>query len=129
MLQDSVAYSGFSVNDLAKAKQFYGETLGLKVEENPLGLTLRLAGRNGIFIYQKDNHEPATYTILNFPVEDIAGVARELKTKSVTFEQYAGMTGEDGIARDPDPTHPDIAWFRDPAGNFLSIVQRKATQD
>lgn len=126
MLEDSVAYSGFSVDDLGKAKQFYAQTLGLKVDEHPMGLTLRIKGRNGIYIYQKDNHQPATYTILNFPVKDIAKTVKEMTTKGVVFENYPGVTGEDGISHDPDPTHPDIAWFKDPAGNFLSVLQRKS---
>ena len=125
MLEDSVAYSGFSVDDLAKAKQFYGSTLGLKIEDNPLGLTLRIKGRNGIFIYPKDNHQAATYTILNFPVADIEKAVDWLSEKGVQFEHYAGMTDARGIARDPDPTHPLIAWFKDPAGNYLSIIQRR----
>jgi predicted enzyme related to lactoylglutathione lyase len=125
MLEDSVAYSGFSVDDLAKAKQFYGEMLGLKIEDSPLGLTLRIKGRNGIFIYQKDDHQPATYTILNFPVTDIEQTVSELTSKGVAFEQYPGITDDKGIARDPDPTHPYIAWFKDPAGNYLSVVQRR----
>ena len=118
------AFSGFSVKDLAATKEFYGRTLGLTVEETPMGLRLHIAGGNPIFVYQKDNHEPATYTILNFPVDHIDVAVQALKAKGVTFEHYAGMTGEDGIARGL-ATHrgPDIAWFKDPSGNILAVLQ------
>ena len=85
MFQDTKAFSGFSVNDLAAAKEFYGQTLGLKIEENPAGLTLKIAGGNGTFIYPKDDHTPATYTILNFPVDDIEQAVDELTRRGVTF--------------------------------------------
>ena len=126
MLKDTHAFSGFSVNDLSAAKDFYGRMLGLDVETNPVGgLTLKIAGGNGIFIYSKENHVPATYTILNFPVDDIDHTVEELSAKGVTFEDYAGMTDKTGVARGISTGQgPDIAWFKDPAGNILSILQQ-----
>jgi catechol 2,3-dioxygenase-like lactoylglutathione lyase family enzyme len=123
MLKDSKAFSGFSVNDLAAAKKFYGETLGIELDENPPGLILKIAGGNGTFVYPKDDHVPATYTILNFPVSGIDEAVEELKGKGITFEHYDGMTDEKGIARGlSNDQGPDIAWFKDPAGNFLSVL-------
>ena len=123
MLKESYAFSGFSVNDMATAKEFYGQTLGVEVKEDEMGLTLKLAGGVNVFVYQKDNHEPATFTILNFPVDDIDETVRVLKEKGVSFEQYEGMTGDDGIARGKEvKMGPDIAWFKDPAGNILSVL-------
>ncbi len=125
MFKDSKAFSGFSVNDLAAAKKFYGETLGVEVEEIPEGLTLKVAGGNGVFVYPKDDHTPATFTILNFPVDDIDKAVDELTSKGVTLERYEGMhQDEDGIARGVAAHDgPDIAWFKDPAGNILSVLQ------
>ena len=124
MFKDTKAFSGFSVNDLDEAKKFYGQTLGLEVEENPAGLTLKIAGGNGILIYPKDDHTPATYTILNFPVDDIDQAVDELTSKGVTFEHYENMTDEKGIARGISTNRgPDIAWFKDPAGNILSVLK------
>ena len=124
MLKDSHAFSGFSVDDLAEAKQFYGQTLGLEVSEDEMGLTLKITGGNDIFVYLKEDHAAATYTILNFPVDDIDKAALELKSKGVTFEQYENMTDEQGIARGLARNQgPDIAWFKDPAGNILSVLQ------
>ena len=99
MFKDTKAFSGFSVNDLAAAKAFYGQTLGLEVEESPAGLMLRIAGGNGTLIYPKDDHTPATYTILNFPVDDIDQAVDALTSKGVTFERYENLTDERGIAR------------------------------
>lgn len=125
MFKDTKAFSGFSVNDLAAAKQFYSQTLGLETQESPQGLNLLIAGTNGVFIYPKDNHEPATYTILNFPVDDIDQTAQALKEKGIVFEHYEGMTDEKGIARGLSTNMgPDIAWFKDPAGNILSVLQQ-----
>jgi predicted enzyme related to lactoylglutathione lyase len=122
-LKDSKAFSGFSVNDLAAAKKFYSETLGLDVEEKEMGLVLKLSGGHGIFIYSKENHEPATYTILNFPVDDIEQAVEELQAKGVKFEHYDNMTDDKGIARGiAQKMGPDIAWFKDPAGNVLSVL-------
>jgi catechol 2,3-dioxygenase-like lactoylglutathione lyase family enzyme len=123
MLKDSKAFSGFSVNDLAAAKKFYGETLGLELDENPAGLILKIAGGNGTFVYPKDDHVSATYTILNFPVSGIDQAVEELRSKGITFEHYDGMTDDKGIARGlSNDQGPDIAWFKDPAGNFLSVL-------
>src|SRR5450759_2924380 len=125
MFQETKAFSGFSVNDLVAAKEFYGQTLGLDVEEISAGLMLRIAGGNGIVIYPKGNHTPATYTVLNFPVDDIEQAVDELTSKGVEFESYDGMTDDRGIARGRSLDRgPDIAWFKDPAGNILSVLHR-----
>jgi len=125
MFTDTKAFSGFSVNDLEKAKDFYGRVLGIAVEENPAGLTLLIAGSNGILIYPKENHQPATYTILNFPVKNIDAAVSELTDKGVVFERYDGMTDGTGVARGIAANRgPDIAWFKDPAGNILSVLQQ-----
>lgn len=124
MLKGGDAFSGFSVDDLAKAKAFYSETLGLEVKEEPQGLRLNATGPNGIFIYPKENHTPATYTILNFRVDDIDEAVDELTAKGVKFEHYENLTDKKGIARGIDNGQgPDIAWFKDPAGNFLSVLK------
>jgi hypothetical protein len=94
MFKDTKAFSGFSVNDLTAAKAFYSQTLGLKVEEIPAGLLLNIAGGNGTLIYPKDNHTPATYTTLNFPVENVEQAVDELTSKGVTFEHYENLTGQ-----------------------------------
>jgi catechol 2,3-dioxygenase-like lactoylglutathione lyase family enzyme len=123
MLADATAFSGFAVDDIEKAREFYGETLGLKVsdgEEEGL-LTLQLAGDRPTLIYPKPDFEPATYTILNFQVDDIDGVVDDLASRGVQFERYDGFDqDEKGIARDAGPR---IAWFKDPAGNILSVLQ------
>jgi len=125
MLKDAKAFSGFSVDDLAAAKEFYGQTLGLELEESGPGLMLRIAGGNGVLVYPKDDHTPATYTILNFPVDDIERAVDGLTSKGVTFEHYENMTDEKGIARGLSQNRgPDIAWFKDPAGNILSVLDR-----
>lgn len=124
MLEQSKAFSGFSVNDLQKAKQFYNETLGLDVADNPMGLIeLKTKGNNNIIIYPKPNHTPATFTILNFPVDNIEKAVDKLTLLGVKFEQYTGdiHTDEKGICR--NPRGPAIAWFKDPAGNILSIIE------
>lgn len=125
MFKDTKAFSGFAVNDLAAAKEFYGHKLGLEVEdEAPMGLKLQLAGGAKVFIYSKDDHTPATFTILNFPVDDIDKAAEELTGAGVKLEHYEGMTDEKGIARGiAQHRGPDIAWFKDPAGNVLAILQ------
>ena len=126
MFKDTKAFSGFSVNDLAAAKEFYSETLGLNVQEDAMGLTLAVAGENDIFVYSKENHTPATYTILNFPVVNIDAAVDELTGKNVVFEHYDDMTDEKGIARGLSVNQgPDIAWFKDPAGNILSVLQQE----
>jgi catechol 2,3-dioxygenase-like lactoylglutathione lyase family enzyme len=124
VLRDTKAFGGFSVNDLAAAREFYGHTLGLDVEDAVSGLRLRIAGGEGIFIYPKDNHTPATYTILNFPVDDVEQAVDELTSKGVTFEHYENTTDEKGIFRGIVKAQgPDIAWFKDPAGNILSVLK------
>lgn len=125
MLKDSHAFSGFSVNDLAAARNFYSNVLGLDTEDTMGMITLKLAGGSNIFIYQKDNHEPATYTVLNFPVANIDQIVDELHDKGVIFERYKEMEqDEKGIARGLSKNRgPDIAWFKDPAGNILSVLQ------
>jgi catechol 2,3-dioxygenase-like lactoylglutathione lyase family enzyme len=119
-------FSGFSVDDLAKAHTFYAETLGLQVTDEGAGLRLHLPGGGGVFIYPKENHEPATFTILNFEVDDIDAAVAALKAKGVQFEHYDTeflQTDEQGIARGIAANQgPDIAWFKDPAGNFLSVL-------
>ncbi len=123
MLKDSKAFSGFSVDDLDAARAFYGDTLGLEIEEGGPGFTIKTAGGNGVFVYPKDDHTPATYTVLNFPVAGIDGAVDELTGKGVAFERYAGMTDEKGIARGRAAGRgPDIAWFKGPAGNILSVL-------
>jgi catechol 2,3-dioxygenase-like lactoylglutathione lyase family enzyme len=121
MFKDSHAFSGFSSNDIGKSKEFFGGTLGLEVTEENGMLTLHLAGGGNVLIYPKDNHEPATFTVLNFPVDDIDKAVDNLTNAGVTFERYDGM-GQDprGIMRDNGPA---IAWFKDPAGNILSVLE------
>jgi predicted enzyme related to lactoylglutathione lyase len=123
MLKVDRAFNGFSVNDLAVAKKFYGETLGVQLEEIPAGLRLKIG--NGILVYPKPDHQPATYTMLNFPVDNIDQAVDELTAKGIEFEHYAGMTDKKGVARGLSHDRgPDIAWFKDPAGNILSILQQ-----
>lgn len=126
MFKDANAFSGFSVDDLARAKAFYGETLGLNVSENPAGLELQLGGGGTVFVYPKgEQHAPASFTILNFPVEDIERAVDELTASGVQFERYDGLEQDDrGIARGGDG--PNIAWFKDPAGNILSVLEQPA---
>ncbi|MDB5031107.1 VOC family protein [Mucilaginibacter sp.] len=125
MFKNTKAFSSFSVDDLQKAKKFYAEVLGIEVVDNPMGLIdLHIPGSNNIMVYPKPNHEPATYTVLNFPVPNIDGAVDELIKKGVAFEQYDGQlkTDEKGIARS-DGHGPNIAWFKDPAGNILSVIE------
>jgi len=121
MFRDSHAYSGFSVNDIPGAKAFYSEKLRLEVTEANGMLTLHLATGGKVLIYPKDNHEPATFTILNFPVGNIEPVVDKLLAAGIQFERYEG-SGQDerGIAREYGPP---IAWFKDPAGNILSVLE------
>jgi len=124
MFTDTKAFSGFSVDDLARAKEFYGGTLGLRITEMPeMGglLTLEIAGDRPIMIYEKPDHQPATFTILNFPVDDIDAAVDELTSRGVVFERYdIGQVDDKGIHRGDDG--PPIAWFKDPAGNVLSVL-------
>jgi catechol 2,3-dioxygenase-like lactoylglutathione lyase family enzyme len=124
MFADTKAYSGFAVDDVQKARDFYGDTLGLKTsildEENGL-MVLHLAGDRDTLVYRKPDFEPATYTILNFSVDDVDKAVDELAAKGIRFERYDGFEqDEKGIAHGPGP---NIAWFKDPAGNILSVLQ------
>jgi len=125
MFKDTKAVSSFSVNDLQKAKKFYSETLGLDVTEGSMGiLNINLAGGGKIFVYPKPNHTPATFTVLNFPVADVEKTVDELTALGITFEHYDGQikTDEKGIVRGGGPV---IAWFKDPAGNILSVLEER----
>jgi catechol 2,3-dioxygenase-like lactoylglutathione lyase family enzyme len=125
MFKNAHAFSGFSVTDISQAKEFYGGTLGLDVSELNGLLQLKLGGGGSVFVYPKDNHEPATFTILNFPVDDIDQAVDELRSRGVEFERYDGFEQDDkGIARGIAAQEgPDIAWFKDPAGNILAVLQ------
>ena len=125
MFKDTPAFSGFSVDNQEAAKKFYGETLGLDVEDNGMGLMLHLKGCD-VFVYAKPNHQPASYTMLNFAVEDIDNAVDDLAAKGIELERYPDMDHQDdkGIARGKDANMgPDIAWFKDPAGNILSVLE------
>ncbi len=125
-LKNTRVFSSFSVDDLKKAKAFYGDTLGLDVDEKSMGLELRVAGGSKIFVYSKPNHTPATFTILNFPVDDVEKAVDDLSRRGVRFEIYKEgdlKTNEKGIASGSGG--PKIAWFKDPAGNFLSVLQER----
>jgi catechol 2,3-dioxygenase-like lactoylglutathione lyase family enzyme len=127
MLKNSKAFSGFSAGDIPKAREFYAGTLGLDVSESNGLLTLRLAGGNKVIIYPKPNHVPATFTVLNFPVDDVDLAVDELTKRGIRFEQYDLpdlKTDKKGIMRGNGPT---IAWFKDPAGNILSVVEQTET--
>ena len=126
MFKNSKVFSSFSVNDISKAKEFYGGILGIDLEDSPEGgLVLKIAGGNPIFVYPKPNHEPATFTILNFQVPNIEEAVDQLTDKGIRFIQYDEKelkTDEKGINRSGGPL---IAWFKDPAGNFLSVLEMK----
>lgn len=125
MFKAKAAFSGISVDNLEKAKKFYSETLGLELEDEKMGLQFQLPHGGNLFIYPKDNHEPASFTVLNFVVEDIDDAVDALKKSGVAFEIYEGFhQDEKGIARGKDAhMGPDIAWFKDPAGNILSVLE------
>ena len=125
MFREATTFSSFSVNDVKKAKEFYSETLGLDVKETPEGLELR-TDNNTVFLYSKPNHTPASFTVLNFSVDDIDAAVDELNALGVNLEHYNLpdiKTDERGIARGPHG--PTIAWFKDPAGNILSVLEEK----
>jgi catechol 2,3-dioxygenase-like lactoylglutathione lyase family enzyme len=124
MFANTPAFSGFAVDDIDAARSFYGETLGLKVTDEEMGvLTLHLAGDRPTMIYPKPDFTPATYTILNFQVDDVDAAVDELGSRGVEFERYDGLEqDEKGIARAPDGGPADIAWFTDPAGNILAVL-------
>ena len=122
MLANTPAFSGFAVPDIDAAREFYAETLGLEVTEENGMLTLHLGGDRPTLVYPKPDHTPATYTILNFQVDDVGAAVDELTARGVTFERYEGFPqDEKGVMRG---NGPDIAWFTDPAGNVLSVIQR-----
>jgi catechol 2,3-dioxygenase-like lactoylglutathione lyase family enzyme len=125
MFKDAKAFSSFSVDDLQKAKQFYGQTLGIEAKENEMGaLDLHVSGSAPILVYPKPNHAPATFTVLNFMVDNVERTVDELTSKGVRFEHYDQpemKTDEKGIYH--GPPGPNIAWFTDPAGNILSVIE------
>jgi catechol 2,3-dioxygenase-like lactoylglutathione lyase family enzyme len=125
IFKEAKSFCSFSVNDLQKAKQFYGETLGLEIKNTPEGLELH-TGDNVVFLYPKPNHTPASFTVLNFHVDDIEEAVDELKSLGVKLEHYDLpdiKTDQRGIARGPQG--PIIAWFKDPAGNILSVLEER----
>ncbi len=123
MFEKTKAFSGFAVDDIAAARQFYGEILGIRVTEDAGMLTLHIAGDRSVLVYPKEDHTPADYTILNFPVDDIAAAVEQLSARGVRFERYEGTpmaTDDQGVFRGGGPL---IAWFKDPAGNVLSVIE------
>ena len=125
IFRESEAFSSFSVNDLTKAKAFYGKTLGLDVSELPEGLQIKLADGFNVFLYPKPNHTPASFTVLNFAVDDIDKAVDELNSLGIRLEKYDTAeirTDAKGIMRGNGPL---IAWFKDPAGNILSVVENR----
>lgn len=133
MFKIQTAFSGYAVNDLEKATHFYKKVLGLKVEDKETGISLQLPNGGELFIYPKSDHQPATFTVLNFVVDNIDDAVEELSHEEVAFEHYdmaaqGGPTTDDkGVARglSGNMGRPDVAWFKDPAGNILSIMQDK----
>ena len=123
MLTDSHAFSGFSADDIESCRAFYADTLGVEVTEENGMLSLHLGGGTTVLIYPKDDHQPATYTCLNFPVSDIDATVDRLIARGVTLLRYDGMDQDErGISR--DEYGPRIAWFTDPAGNILSVLEQ-----
>jgi catechol 2,3-dioxygenase-like lactoylglutathione lyase family enzyme len=125
MFSPKSAFSGFSVDDLAVAKEFYAGTLGLTVDLDGVGARLRLPGGGSVFMYPKPDHQPASFTVLNFEVEDIDAAVGDLTSRGVAFERYAAVPDMDakGIMRGREHnTGPDVAWFLDPARNVLSVI-------
>jgi catechol 2,3-dioxygenase-like lactoylglutathione lyase family enzyme len=126
MLRHSHAFSGFSTDDIPATRAFYSEVLGLEVTEDMGLLTLHLEGGHRVIIYPKADHQPATFTVLNFPVADIDAAVDELAAAGVAFERYAQVPAQDarGIVRPEAPGQgPSLAWFKDPGGNILSVLQ------
>jgi catechol 2,3-dioxygenase-like lactoylglutathione lyase family enzyme len=125
MLADAKAFSGFAVDDIEAARRFYGDTLGLKVsvlDERHGLITLNLSGGQDVFVYAKPDHAPADFTLLNFQVDDIDAAVDDLSSRGIAFERYDGFDQDNkGILRGPGPS---IAWFKDPAGNTLSVLQQ-----
>lgn len=128
MFEAKIAFSGFSVDDVAKAKTFYAETLGLKMDNEGVGFRLHLPGGGTVFAYPKGDHQPATFTILNFVVENIGEAVDELTNRGVQFEHYEGIpTDEKAIFHGLSHNQgPNIAWFKDPAGNGLAVIEEVA---
>jgi catechol 2,3-dioxygenase-like lactoylglutathione lyase family enzyme len=127
ILHDAKAIQSFSVDDIGKARAFYHDTLGLDVADSPMGLELEVGGGGKVFVYPKPDHKPATFTILNFPVDNVDEAVDQLTSTGIRFEQYDLpdiKTDERGIARDTEG--PAMAWFKDPAGNILSVMQERA---
>ena len=125
MFKPNYAFSGLSYKDEDATKHFYTDKLGLDVERDEMGLRVHLPGGSQLYMYQKDNHQPATFTVLNFVVDDIDEAVTELTNRGVKFERYEGMPQDDtGIARGIAANRgPDIAWFTDPSGNILAVLQ------
>jgi len=127
MFHHAKPFSGFSVNNLDQARRFYHDTLGVEIDDTPMGmLQLKIDEDTKVFVYEKRDHAPATFTILNFPVDNIEQAVDELTDKGVRFESYNEgdiKTNEKGIARPAGRWRPKIAWFKDPAGNILSILE------
>lgn len=127
MFRDVKPFSGYSVNDLEEAKTFYGEMLGIEYEDNGMGLELRFNSGHTVFLYEKEDHVPATYTVLNFPVGDINTAVDSLVDAGVVMQRYDTMPGDQdgrGVMRGKAAgMGPDIAWFEDPAGNVLAVLE------
>jgi catechol 2,3-dioxygenase-like lactoylglutathione lyase family enzyme len=125
MLSESPAFAGFSTDDLDKAREFYAGTLGLRVTEEMGMLRLHLGGGGTVIVYPKEDHRAATFTVLNFPVPDIAATVDGLAAAGVTMERYPGFEADErGIVYPPDPQYgPPITWFKDPAGNVIALIQ------
>ncbi len=127
MFRDVQAFSGYSVNDLEEAKTFYGEMLGLAIDDSGMGLNLQFSNGHSVFLYEKEDHQPAIYTVLNFPVDDINTAVDSLVEAGIVMNRYEHMPGEQdgrGIMRGKSAgMGPDIAWFDDPAGNVLAVLE------
>lgn len=127
MFKNTQAFSSYSVDDLEEAKTFYGEMLGISVDDTGMGLTLRFPNGHAVFIYEKEDHQPATHTVLNFPVSDIESAVDGLVEAGVVMERFDTMPGDQdgqGIMRGKSTgMGPDIAWFKDPAGNIVAVVE------
>ena len=124
MFRDSKAFSGFSVDDLDSAREFYAGTLGLDVTDEPAGLGLQLGGGAAVFVYPKgEAHEPASFTVLNVPVDDVEGAVDALVERGIDFERYDGLDQDDRGIIAADAPGPRIAWFKDPAGNILAVLE------
>ncbi len=124
MIEIKETFSSFSVDDLDKAEKFYSEVTGLETDRSNMGLRLQMPGGGTVFVYQKQDHLPASFTVVNFVVNDIDKAMEQLKGNGVVFEYYEGLTDENRISRGRSQNRgPDVAWFKDPAGNILSVLQ------